>query len=57
MALLVGVILDIDEVVSHGLVGQLMQDWADWVKASLQYQQLCLCLSLETESCKISLWV
>lgn len=54
MPLLVGVILDIDKVVNHGLVGQLMQDWADWVKTSLQYQQLCLCLSLETESCKLS---
>lgn len=49
MALLVRVILDINEVVSHGLVGQLMQEWADWVKTSLQNQQLCLCLSLGTE--------
>lgn len=45
--LLVGVILDVDEVVGHGLVGELMQDGADWVKASLHYQQLCLSLSLE----------
>lgn len=44
--LLVGVILDIDEVISHGLVGELMQDGADWVKPSLHYQQLCLGLSL-----------
>lgn len=44
--LLVGVILDIDEVISHGLVGELMQDGADWVKASLHYEQLCLGLSL-----------
>lgn len=57
MTLLVGVILDIDEVVSHGLVGQLMQEWTDRVKTSLQYQQLCLRLSLETESYKLNLWV
>lgn len=57
MTLLVGVILDINEVISHGLVGQLMQEWTDWVKTSLQYQQLCLRLSLETESYKLNLWV
>lgn len=55
MALLVGVVLDIDKVVNHGLVGQLVQEWADRVKTSLQYQQLSLCLSLETESCKLNL--
>lgn len=46
LVLLVGVILDIDEVISHGLVGQLMQDRADGVKTSLHYQQLGLGLSL-----------
>lgn len=45
--LLVGVILDVDEVVGHGLVGELMQDGADWVKAPLHDQQLCLGLSLQ----------
>ena len=55
MALLVGVILDIDKVVNHGLVGQLMQEWADRVKTSLQYQQLCMGLSLETESCNLAI--
>lgn len=45
--LLVGVILDVDEVISHGLVGELMQDGADRVKAPLHYQQLCLGLSLQ----------
>lgn len=45
--LLVGVILNVDEVISHGLVGELMQDGADWVKAPLHYQQLCLGFSLE----------
>lgn len=36
--LLVGVVLDFDEVISHGLVGELMQDGADGVKTSLHYQ-------------------
>lgn len=48
-SLLVGVFLDINEVVSHGLVGQLMQDGADGVKTSLHYQQLGLGLSLLKE--------
>lgn len=38
LVLLVGVVLDINEVISHGLVGQLMQDGADRVKTSLHYQ-------------------
>lgn len=38
LVLLVGVVLDINEVISHGLVGQLMQDGADGVKTSLHYQ-------------------
>lgn len=46
LVLLVGVILDINEVISHGLVGQLMQDRGDGVKTSLHYQQLGLGLSL-----------
>lgn len=45
--LLVGVALDINAVVSHGLVGQLVQDGADGVKPSLHDQQLGLSLSLE----------
>lgn len=38
LVLLVGVVLDINEIISHGLVGQLMQDGADGVKTSLHYQ-------------------
>lgn len=34
----VDVVLDIIEVVCHGLVGQLVQDGADGVKTSLHYQ-------------------
>lgn len=46
LVLRVCVILDVNEVVGHGLVGQLMQDGADGVKASFHYQQLGLSLCL-----------
>ena len=44
--LLVGFFLNVDEVVGHGLVGELVEDGADGVEASLHYQQLGLGLLL-----------
>lgn len=46
---LVGVVLDVNEVVGHGLVRQLVQDGAHGVKIPVYYQQLGLGLSLEIE--------
>lgn len=38
----VGIILDINQVVGHGLVCQLVQDGADGIKVSVYNQQLGL---------------
>ena len=38
--------MNVDEVVGHGLVGELVEDGTDGVEASLHYQQLGLGLLL-----------
>lgn len=48
--LLVCLVLDGDEVVSHGLVGQLVKDRAHRVKASVHDDQLSLGLLLRVGS-------
>jgi len=45
-SLLVGVFFNVNDIVGHGLVGQLVQDGTDWVEASLHYEQLGLGLFL-----------
>ena len=38
--LLVDVVLDAQQVIAHGLEGEFMEDGRDWVKASVQNQEL-----------------
>ena len=40
----VDVVDDVDEIVGHGLKGELVQEWRDGVEAAVEYEQLRLVL-------------